>query len=63
MSSPFYIVTLPDQPFCMGYLEEMLISLDILIYASTTQKVICSFELSPFSYIPTLIYQLIVKSM
>ena len=45
MSSPLYIVALPVLPFCMGYLEEMLISLDILIYASTTQKIICSFEL------------------
>ena len=43
--------------------RNMLNSFDILIYASTTQKVICSFELSPFSYIPTFIYQLIVKSM
>ena len=41
----------------------MLNSFDILIYASTTQKVIWSFELSPFSYIPSFIYQLIVKSM
>ena len=45
MGSPFYIATLSVLPFCMGYLEEMLISLDILIYASTTQKIICSFEL------------------
>ena len=42
--------------------RNMLNSFDILIYASTTQKVICSFELSPFSYIPTFIYQLIVRS-
>ena len=47
----------------MGYLEEMLISLDILIYASTTQKIICSFELSLFSCLLTFVYQLIVKSM
>ena len=61
--SPFIIVTLPVLPLCMGYLEEMLISLDILIYASTTQKVICSFELSLFSCLLTFVYQLIVKSM
>ena len=36
---------------------------NILIYASTTQKVLCSFELSLFGWIPTLVYQLIVKSM
>ena len=63
MGSRFYIVTLPVLPLCMGYLEEMLISLDILIYASTTQKIICSFELSLFSCLLTFVYQLIVKSM
>ena len=53
----FYLV-------CMGYPEEICWTwFDILVYASTTQKVICSFELSPFSYIPTFFYQLIVKSM
>ena len=40
----------------------MLNSFDILIYASTTQKIICSFELSPFSCILTFIYRLIVRS-
>ena len=64
MSSPFYIVTLPAQPFCMGYPEELCWTwFDILIYASTTQKVICSFELSLFSCLLTFVYQLIVKSM
>ena len=64
MSSPCYIVTLPAQLFCMGYPEELCWTwFDILIYASTTQKVICSFELSLFSCILTLVYQLIVKSM
>ena len=64
MSSTFYIVTLPVLPLCMGYPEETCWTLlDILIYASTTQKVICSFELSLFSYFPALVYQLIVKSM
>ena len=64
MSSPCYIVTLPAQPFCMGYPEELCWTwFDILIYASTTQKVICSFELSLFSCLLTFVYQLIVKSM
>ena len=46
MSSPLYIVTLPVLPFCMGYPEEICWTwFDILIYASTTQKIICSFEL------------------
>ena len=64
MSSPCYIVTLPAQPFCMGYPKELCWTwFDILIYASTTQKVICSFELSLFSCLLTFVYQLIVKSM
>ena len=64
MSSPFYVVTLPTLPFCMGYPEELCWTwFDILIYASTTQKVICSFELSLFSCLLTFVYQLIVKSM
>ena len=47
MSSPFYIATLPVQPLCMGYPEEICWTwFDILIYASTTQKIVCSFELS-----------------
>ena len=50
--------------FCMGYPEEICWTrFDILIYASTTQKVICSFELSLFSSLLTFVYQLIVKSM
>ena len=49
---------------CMGYPEEICWTwFDILIYASTTQKVICSFELSLFSCLLTFVYQLIVKSM
>ena len=48
----------------MGYPEETCWTwFDTLIYASTTQKVICSFELSLFSCILTLFYQLIAKSM
>ena len=38
-------------------------SFDMLIHASTTRKVICSFELSLFSCLLTFVYQLIVKSM
>ena len=50
--------------FCMGYLEEICwIFFGILIHASTTQKNICSFELSLFSCFLTFVYQLIVKSM
>ena len=62
MSSPCYIVTLPAQPFCMGYPEELCWTwFDILIYASTTQKIICSFELSLFSCLLTFVYQLISR--
>ena len=64
MSFPCYIVTLPAQPFCMGYPEELCwTSFDMLNHASTTQKIVCSFELSLFSCLLTLVYQLIVKSM
>ena len=38
-------------------------SSDMLNHASTTQKIVCSFELSLFSCPLTLAYQLIVKSM
>ena len=63
-SSPFIIVTLPVQPFCMGYPKETCWTwFDMLVHASTTQKNICSFELSPFSCLLTVVYQLIVKSM
>ena len=48
MSSPLYIVTLPAQPFRMDYPEEICWALlDILIYASTAQKIICSLSCSP----------------
>ena len=63
MSSPFYILNLLVLPFCMGYPEEMLSLFDILIYASTTQKDICPFELSLFSCYLTFVCQLLVKSM
>ena len=43
MRSPLYIVALPVLPFCMGYPEEICwTSFDMLIHASTTQKIICS---------------------
>ena len=38
-------------------------SFDMLNHASTTQKIICSVELSLFSCLLTLVYQLIVKIM
>ena len=63
MSSPLYIVALPVLPLCMGYLEDMLNSFDMPNHASTTQKIVCSFELSLFSCLLTFVYQLIVKSM
>ena len=43
--------------------RNMLNLFGILIHASTTQKNICSFGLSLFSCLLTLVYQLIVKSM
>ena len=43
--------------------RNMLNSFDILIYASTTQKVICSFELSLVSYFLALVCQLIVEGI
>ena len=42
--------------------RNMLNSFDMLIYAFTTQKIICSFELSLFSCSLALVYQLIVRS-
>ena len=64
MSSPLYIVALPVLPFCMGCPEEICwTSLDMLNLASTTQKIVCSFELSLYSCFLALVYQLIVKSM
>ena len=64
MSSPLYIVALPVLPFCMGYPEEICwTSFDMLNHASTTQKIVCSFELSLSSCLLTPVYQLIVKIM
>ena len=42
--------------------RNMLDLFDILIHASTTQKNICSFGLSLFSYFMTFVYQLIVRT-
>ena len=63
MSSPFYIVTLLVLPFCMGCPEEML------SFARHTNLCIhhlesyMFLELFLFSCIPTILYQLIAKSM
>jgi hypothetical protein len=63
-STPFILWLCQSFLFCMGYPEELCWTLlDIPIYASTTQKVICSFELSLFSYFLALVCQLIVRSM
>jgi len=43
--------------------RNMLNSFDMPNHASTTQKIVCSFELSLFSCLLTFVYQLIVKSM
>ena len=43
--------------------RNMLNSFDMLIYAPTTSKIVCTFELSLFSCFLTFVYQLIVKSM
>ena len=57
-------MTLPVLPSLHGLSgRNILNSFDMLIHASTTQKVICSFELSLCSCIPILVYQLIVKFM
>ena len=42
--------------------RNMLNSFDMLIYASTTQKTICSFELFLFSCVLISVYQVIVRS-
>ena len=61
-SSPFIIVT-ASSTFLHGLSgRNMLKSFDMLIHASTTRKIICSFELSLFSCILTLVYQLIARS-
>ena len=63
-SSRFYVVILPVLPLQHGLSgRNMLNSFDMLVHASTTQKIICSFELSLFSCFLTFVYQLIVKSM
>ena len=58
-----HIVTLPVLPPLHGLSGRNMLNLfDILIHASTTQKNICSFGLSLFSYFLALVYQLIVRS-
>ena len=62
MSSTFYIVTLPVLPFCMGYPDEMLSfarHTNLCIHNSESYMLL---ELSIFSCIPTIIYQLIVRN-
>jgi len=64
MGSPFHIVNLHVLPFQHGLSGRNMLNLfGILIYASTTQKTVCSFELSRSSCLLTLVYQLIVKSI
>ena len=64
MSPPFIVVNLPVLPVQHGLSGRNMLNLfDIQIYASTTQKDICSFELSLCSCIPILVYQLIAKFM
>ena len=58
-----HIVTLLVLPPLHGLSGRNMLNLfDILIHASTTQKNICSFGLSLFSYFLALVYQLIVRS-
>ena len=59
-----HIVNLPVLLLLRGLSGRNMLNLfDILIHASTTQKNYIFLELSPFSCIPTLAYQLMVKSM
>ena len=63
MSSPFYVVTLPVLPFYMGCPEEMLSfarHTNLCIHNSENYMFL---ELFLFSCIPTILYQLIAKSM
>ena len=63
MSSPFYIMTLPVLSFCMGCPEEMLSfarHTNLCIHNSENYMFL---ELFLFSCIPTILYQLIAKSM
>ena len=63
MSSPFHIVNLHVLPFQHRLSGRNMLNLfGILIHVSTTQKIVCSIELSLFSCIPVFIYLLIVKS-
>ena len=63
-SSPFINRDSASSTFLHGLSgRNMLNSFDMLIYAPTTQKIVCFFELSLFSCFLTFVYQLIVKSM
>ena len=63
-SSPFINRDSASSTFLHGLSgRNMWNSFDMLNHASTTQKIVCSFELSLFSCLLTLVYQLIVKSM
>ena len=64
MSPQFIVVNLPVLPLQHGLSGRNMLNLfGILIHVSTTQKIVCSTELSLFSCLLTLVYQLIVKSM
>ena len=64
MGSPFKNCESASPTFLHGLSGRNLLNLfNILIYASTTQKDICSFESFLFSCFLTFVYQLIVKSM
>ena len=63
MSSPFCIVNQPVLLFCMGYSEEMLSFVrhpNLCIHNSESYMFL---ELFLFSCIPTMLYQLIAKSV
>ena len=63
-SSPFINRDSASSTFLHGLSgRNMWNSFDMLNHASTTQKIVCSFELSLFSCLLTFVYQLIVKSM
>ena len=62
-SSPFINRDSASSTFLHGLSgRNMLNSFDMLNHASTTQKIVCSVELSLFSCLLALVYQLIVRS-
>ena len=63
MSPPFIVVNLLVLPLQHGLSgRNMLNSFDMLVYAPTTQKIVCSFELSLISCFLTSDYQFVVRS-